>query len=253
MTITDFTINEDDTQIVQWYKKLMSQVQVIDEKLDASSEAATKKKFVTGLTDKYKDDWNVVAERLLAQMNDMDQEKLFGNYYGIVKKLNDAYKERAETWTNNQVTAIPTSETEKLSDEEKKALAKERSEVAKQIKTIIDMAVTFNEAPADEPWALPKTRRGSVGKRGPRALSSYTWTIDGVAPVGKQDSLKGISGLLGFTLQKDLTQALKDAGIDTTNPADEFTVVINGKEVYGTKRDAEEVDDEEDEEEEDAE
>jgi len=243
--MTDLTPTESDSQIVSWYKKLMAQVNVIDEKLDASSETATKKKFSDQLASKYEPEWKApVADRIVAQMNEMDSEQLAGNYLGIMKTLRDLYKERVENWVTNQVATIPTSETEKLSDEDKKALSKERSEVAKQIKTIVDMAVTFNEAPADNPWPLPKSRRGSVGKRGPRALSSYTWTIDGVAPVGKEDSLKGVSGLLGFPLQKELTAALKAAGIDTTNPPEEFTVELNGKTVYATKRDEVEDDDE---------
>ena len=248
MTMTDLTPTESDSQIVSWYKKLMAQVNVIDEKLDASSETATKKKFSDQLAAKYEPEWKApVADRIVSQMNEMDSEQLAGNYLGIMKTLRDLYKDRVENWVSTQVETIPTSETEKLSDEDKKALSKERSEVAKQIKTIVDMAVTFNEAEASNPWPLPKSRRGSVGKRGPRALSSYTWTIDGVAPTGKEDSLKGVSGLLGYSLQKDLTAALKAANIDTTNPPEEFTVELNGKTVYATKRDEVE-DDEEDEE-----
>lgn len=247
--MTDLTPNEADSQIVSWYKKLMAQVNVIDEKLDASTETATKRKFTNELVSKYEPEWKApVADRLASQMNDMEIEQLVGNYYGIVRTLNELYKSRVDNWVASQIENIPVTETETLSDEDKKALAKERSEVAKQIKTIVDMAVTFNEAEAANPWPLPKSRRGSVGKRGPRALSSYTWTIDGVAPTGKEDSLKGVSGLLGYPLQKELTAALKAAGIDTTSPPEEFTVELNGKTVIGAKRDIEEDDDEEEEE-----
>ena len=252
MTMTDLTPNEADSQIVSWYKKLMSQVNVIDEKLDASSESATKTKYKNELISKYEPQWKTpVVDKLTPQLDEMDIERLAGNYYGIINTLTKAYKEKVDAWLTNQIESMPVSETETMSDDDKKALAKERSEVAKQIKTIVDMAVTFNEAEASNPWPLPKSRRGSVGKRGPRALSSYTWTIDGVAPTGKQDSLKGVSELLGFSLQKDLTAALKAAGINTTEPPEEFTAVINDKQVIGTKRVEDEGEDEEDEEEDD--
>ena len=57
--------------------------------------------------------------------------------------------------------------------------------MAKQAKTLIEMAYTFGEAKGDienEPdpgWPLPRIRRGSIGPRGKRALTLYTWSIDG--------------------------------------------------------------------------
>ena len=91
-------------------------------------------------------------------------------------------------------------------------------------------------------WPTPKIRRGAFGKRGPRALSFYTWAVDGIGMEGDDDSNKGVSKKLGFEKVSEFTKALKAAGIDTTNPEDEFTVEIKGFQVNAKREDDEEVD-----------
>jgi hypothetical protein len=244
MSITDFTANENDSQVLQWYKRLMAQIQEIDETLDATSETAGKRKFTNELVTAAEKSWKPVTDAHIAQMGDMTPEILAGTFYGLIRTLTNTFKENIDNWITAQVEAQPQTEVQDISDEQKKKLAEERSAFAKQVKTIVDMAITFNETDAANPWPLPK-KRGAVGKRGPRALTSYTWTVDGVAPDEDENSLKGVSVILGFEKQADFTAALKAAGVNTTSPEDEFTVSISGKEVYA-KRDTGEEEIEED-------
>ena len=49
------------------------------------------------------------------------------------------------------------------------------------------------------------------------------------------DSPKGVSEKLGFAKVSEFTQALKDAGINTTSPEDEFTATIKEQTVTASK------------------
>jgi hypothetical protein len=108
------------------------------------------------------------------------------------------------------------------------------------------MAYTFGEATGDpennpDPlWPKPKIRRGAFGKRGPRALSFYTWAVDGIGMEGDDDNNKGVSQKLGFTKVSDFTKALKEQKVNTTEPPDEFTVTINGHEINAKRSDEDE-------------
>jgi hypothetical protein len=57
---------------------------------------------------------------------------------------------------------------------------------------------------------------------------------------GDDDSNKGVAKKLGFEKVSEFTKALKDAGIDTTNPADEFTVKIKDHEINAKREEEEE-------------
>ena len=240
---TMFEIDEAaDSQVAQWYKRLMNQTATIDEQLDAGSEAATKRSFTTGLADQYKDEWeqNATAiENGLSKLTESgDMERFAGIYIGLLRTLTNNFSKKYNEFVDAKVAELPVAEENKLSDEEKKALSAERTELAKQIKTIVEMAKTFGEPNADS-WELPK-RRGATGTRGKRALYSYTWTVDGQGFDEEEDNPKGVADKLGFAKVSEFTAALKAAGINTTKPEPEFTVTLNDKQVVAS-REAEEV------------
>ena len=240
---TQFTIDEEnDSQVLQWYKKLMNKVSEIDEKVDAGSEAAGMRKFRNDLVTEFEHEWKPVTDKLLPEFAELDDRARAGALYGILRALSSVYKEPVDKWIQMEVESQPKPETtDTLSDDEKKALMKERQELVKQVKTIVDMAETFGEfsGPAPEPgsnqpWALPR-RRGAIGSRGKRALSLYTWTVDGEEMPEDEDSNAGVSQKLGFEKVSEFTQALKDAGIKTTSPDPEFSVTINGHVITATR------------------
>jgi len=239
-----FEIDEAaDSQVAQWYKRLMNQTSTIDEKLDAGSEAATKRSYTTGLAEQYKPEWEQNATAIQNGLSGLadsgEMERFAGIYIGLLRTLTNNFGKRYSEFVDAQVAAMPTPEENKLSDEERGTLSKERTELAKQIKTIVEMAKTFGEPDAAN-WELPK-KRGATGPRGKRALYEYAWTVDGQEMPEDDDNPKGVSELLGFAKVSEFTQALKDAGINTTKPDPEFTVEIKGKQVAAAREASEEV------------
>lgn len=246
--MTSIDLTEDpvnDSQVRSWYKKLMIEVNSIDEVLDASADTSGKRKFTNDLVTKSESEWKPAVDSLAEQMNNMPDDVRAGVFYGMMRQLTTTFKETLDKWIEQQVATLPKTEVETISDEEKKVLQERRSELSKQVNAIIDMAYTFGDAKGDqenEPdpnWPKPRIRRGAFGKRGPRALSFFTWAVDGIGMEGDDDSNKGVSNKLGFEKVSEFTKALKEAGIDTTNPDDEFTVNIKGHEI-NAKRETEE-------------
>lgn len=236
---TMFEIDEStDSQVAQWYKRLMNQTTVIDEKLDAGSEAATKRKYTTDLMEQFKPEWEQNATAIqnglasIAEAGEM--EKFAGIYIGLLRTLTNNFGKQYSAFVDAKVAEFPEpSEQDQVSAEERATLSAERSELAKQLKTIVEMAKTFGE-PDAENWELPK-KRGATGPRSKRALYEYTWTVDGQEMPEDDDNPKGVSELLGFDKVSEFTQALRDAKINTTKPDPEFTVSIKGKQLVASR------------------
>lgn len=246
--MTNIDLTEDpvnDSQVRGWYKKLMVEVNSIDEVLDAASDTSGKRKFTNDLVAAQESEWKPAVTSLGSELNKMSEEQRAGVFYGMLREFTSNFKAEIDKWIEEQVASRPKEEVQTISDEEKKELQERRSELSKQVNAIIDMAYTFGDAQGDREnnpdpnWPTPKIRRGAFGKRGPRALSFYTWAIDGIGMEGDEDSNKGVSKKLGFEKVSEFTKALKAAGIDTTNPDDEFTVEVAGHQV-NAKREADE-------------
>lgn len=239
MTTIDLSEQENDSQVRNWYKGLMKQINELDSVLDASADAATggKRKFTNELITKTEGDWKAPTMEIVEQMKNMPPELLAGVLNGMIRTLNGEFKESVDKWVDEQVKLQPKVEVDPLDEEKKKEIQTARADLAKQAKTLIEMAYTFGEAhgdPEDEPdpdWPMPRIRRGSIGKRGPRALTLYTWSIDGNEVDNEKNTPRGVASLLGFEKASDFTKELKRLGINTTTPDNEFTVTINGKEV----------------------
>jgi hypothetical protein len=243
MTTIDLTEDVNDSQVRTWYKKLMAQVNEIDAVLDATADSTGIKKFTNNLVTAQESEWKPAIEGITKSFNEMPEDVRAGVYYGMIRQLQAAFKEPIDAWIKTQVEVLPKEEIETISDEEKKALQEQRSELSKQVNSIIDMAYVFGEASGDQEndpdpnWAKPKIRRGAFGKRGPRALSFYSWAIDGIAMEGDDNSNKGVSQKLGFEKVSEFTKALKDAKIDTTNPEEKFEVKIKDHEISAWRDD----------------
>jgi hypothetical protein len=255
MTTIDLTIREDeDSQVRKWFKGLMTQINELDSVLDASADAASggKRKYTNELITKTEGDWKTPVMQIVEQLREMSPEQLAGVFNGMVRTLNTEFKESVDKWVEEQVKLQPKVEADPLDEEKKKEVQTLRADLAKQAKTLIEMAYTFGEAkgdPDNEPdpnWPLPRIRRGSIGKRGPRALTLFTWSIDGNEVENEKNTPRGVASLLGFEKASDFTKELKRLGVNTTSPENEFTVTINGKEV-SAKQELDDEDEENDE------
>lgn len=231
----DLTPNENDGEILTFYKQTMSQIEAIDEKLDAGLDSTGKRKLTNECVEATEEKWGKVFNELSPQMEAMPPEMLAGVYYGLVRAFTDKFKESIDEWLQAQIDAQPKVE-DTTSEEEKKELAEARSELAASAKQIVAMATNFGLCSELEPWALPR-RRGAVGKRGKRALTLYTWSIDGDELAADSQNVKSVALALGFTKAGDFTKALRAEPnpIDTKTPPVQFEKELNGKTVSAVR------------------
>src|SRR5687767_2970988 len=138
----DLTPDENDGEILSYYKETMSQIKEIDEKLDAGLDSTGKRKLTNELVESGKSSWEPVANELIPQMAEMSPEQLVGSFYGLVRALSDKFKDQVDNWLQEQVEKQPKAE-DTLSEEEKKELQSARSELAESAKMIVKMATTF--------------------------------------------------------------------------------------------------------------
>ncbi len=219
------------------YSQLKSFIDEADEKLDSLSdtESAGRRKIGNDLMAATEEVWTPVVSGAVQQLGSMDQETRAGVYLGIIREFKKAFDKEVSDFLDSQVETAPKSEP-LISADESKELQTSRSEAYKQLKQVVELAVQFGEADENE-WELPKVRRGSRGKRGKRALSFYTWSIDGEEVADESNSPAGVAKLLGFDKAGMFTQYLRDNGVNTSTPEDTFEVVY-GEFTVSAVRDA---------------
>lgn len=217
------------------YQALKSALDEMDTKLDSLSdaEAAGKRKITNELVERFKGNWEPFAAKIVEQFQALDEDTLVGVYNGVVRELRSHFEEPSNKRVTSLVESQPKAEVQITEDEAKK-LSTQRSEAYQQIKQVIELAQSWGEEGAEN-WEMPKPRRGARGKRGKRALSYYNWFIDGEAVPADDNSVAGVYKLLGFDKAKDFTEFLRSNKIDTREPAPEFEVTYNGKQVRAVR------------------
>jgi hypothetical protein len=177
----------------------------------------------------------------------------------MVRLFNAAFSEDANKYVESLVVDAPPAPA--ISDEEYKSLTEQRSKAYKQANYIRELLSMFN-IPQDQLPPKPARRGGGRGKRGRRAITDYSWSLDMERLDPKEDSFKGLATKLGFDSSTDLRKLMEAADIDLKNPTDPIEFVLsaeNSKDdtphvIRGDKKVAaqDDEDDDEDEEGEDA-
>lgn len=219
-----------DLQVL--HDDLHKKIQEIDEQLDSqvNQKTAGKRSIVNGLIENSKETWAPVAEQLVAQLKTAPTDVQIGIYYGLLRQLNEEFSKPLAEAVDEKVKDIPETPATTLDEDTVKQLSGARSEIYAKIKQLVDMNDTFG---GGANMYMPKRRTGGRGKRGPRALSLFTWEIEGT----EFDKLKDVAEVYDqYEKAADITAAMREAGIDTKNPPDriEFTLP-DGKILVGTK------------------
>lgn len=123
----------------------------------------------------------------------------------LEKDIDDELSARAEEAKKNVVA---------LSDEDAAKLNEHRKELLEKYKAVRNFLVMFNgeEAVADIP--VPKTRRGSSGKRAPRILSQFQYALDGDDLSSDNNSLSYIATREGVSVS-ELKAHINAQGVST--------------------------------------
>lgn len=241
-------------------ENLGKEIADIDVRLDqsAGSVPAAKRVVVDRRIEKYKDEIDGSTTQIggffeseeLAE----DPDK-FAAYVVGFKRFFSKYDDRLESWFNDHNDEVQAALV-KLTPEEIAALTENRKEKLKMFRGLREILGMFAEDTSMIPE--PKGRRGVRGKRGPRAISLFSWEVDGVRQPAEFDSLTAVADQNGYEKSKDLRDAIKadivdengdvvKKGYDLANPPDRIEFVMkNGKTLVGVKKAQDSEDDDDD-------
>jgi hypothetical protein len=222
----------DSDQLVQMYVGLREQVKQADEVLDAASdkESAGRRAYINTLVKASETRIASAMQSIMGQIvNDPDEAK-YGFYFGLVRALRNEFDDKGTAFADEQVKSQPKIEIS--ADELEKATA-ERQQYASQMKylfEILKMLVPENQL---EELGKPPRKRSIGGPKGKRAISYYSWKVDGEDFDG---TINELAKALGFERGVDLRNEMKDAGINLTRPPAEIIYeTSNGKTIVGTR------------------
>jgi len=216
-------------ELNEMYDSLMEVINEIDVKLDSltGGKSASKTKILNGLVSDNSDLWEGAVNDMIAQLETLDPEKQAAVYTGFVSKLRKTFEKAVNAYVEGIVDSQPVQEA-LITPEEAEVLSKKRSEVYQKIKSVVELADTFGEE-----YEMPRIRRGSTGKRGPRNLSMFDFWLDGVET---DDTIGEIAKANGYDKAAELTEALRQSGFDTQKGTEfEGFVLPNGKVLSGIR------------------
>lgn len=209
------------------------EIDAIDSKLDSVSGGADsgKRALANQIASETSASWKKVADNLVTNLGKIeDPNDLTGAVTGLIKAVNDSFKESIDKYLTEQVEARK-SDAPAVSDSEIDELTSSRKELVDQYKALRQILEMFGNDVSAIPE--PKKRTGSRGKRGPRVLTNYSFSVDGKERTSSQNSLSSIANTVCSDLNwktLDLKNWLGEQGLDFQNPPEEFSYTLpNGK------------------------
>lgn len=228
------------SEMVEVYQKLTAGIAELDEVLDAQTadaKTAGKRKLTNDLIEAETAAWEPIVSQLDSLLSPLAIERQIGVYFGLVRALGSVYSQKLGSAIDELVNNQPTVEVEKLSPEKIKEMSTVRSDLARQLTTLIQTLTNFgmNILPDGTEMVPAKKRTGGRGPRGKRALSYFTWWIDDQ----EFENLKAVvEAYDSFEKVANLTKAFREAGIDTQKPGDRIDFTLpDGKILVGVKGD----------------
>lgn len=234
-----------------------SEVDELDEQLDSATggQSAGKRAVTNRLVDSTKDSWADVVNQVSSYLTSItDPDEFAGVFAGVRqnllndKEMNARFDSVLETKAEEIKAATPN-----FTEDQIKEISEARRKAAKEFGSIAELlglfGVQVSEKDSPDYVEPPKRRTGAHGKRGPRAISGYTWSVGGVRMAPKEDTLAGVAAANEYEKVTELKEAMKAAGIDLKNPPEEVKFTLsNGKELVGVKsvQVSEETDDDDD-------
>jgi hypothetical protein len=227
-----------------------SEIQEYDVKLDegAGSKSAGKRAIKNRLAENS----TVDVSGILGWFDQLSDISLrAAAFVKFEKAFNDKFAPAIEAFIESQVTP---SDGAKLSDEELATLETERRESVKKFNAMRDLWKLLNPTDDLSDIPEPKKRTGSRGPRGPRAISSYQFAVDGTELSAANNTLAHIASLQDGFKVKDLRAyvieklSTEDKKFDFKTPPESFSFTLpNGMSVYASKMAEPAADDDDDE------
>lgn len=227
--------------IKELHGQFMEAIAEIDVNLDSltDSKASGKRKVTAELIEKHEGTFEDALEQTSNYIAEQSEEVQAAIVSAFNRMLSRTFGKSTDAYVSALVDSQPVQEP-LISAEEAEVQSKQRSELYQKVKSIVQLAESVGEGPLE----MPRQRRGSSGKRGPRNLSLFTFSINGEEV---DETIGNIAKQNGYEKASELTAALRDAGFDVTN-GDQFDdlTLPNGKVLSGFRDDEEEEETEED-------
>lgn len=201
-------IDTNAENLHEFYSMLMAQISQVDELLDSTTDqkSAGKRALRNALVNEYSEVWTPVTVSLVEKVSDFDDRQQAAVFFAIIRELESAFNKTADAYLDAIFESQPKAETVSVSEDEIKALNEQRSALYKNIKTVRELALVFGGTEADYP--MPKVRTGARGPRGKRAINEYSWSINGEALTGDDNSLLAISKKYEYASSAELRKAM---------------------------------------------
>jgi len=218
--------------VKEMYDTATKRVEELDDLIDSASDSkgagqrAVKNRLIADNEGNVKD----LVVQISEGFADEDPQVKFGVYFGLLRELKNAFDEAATAYVDTLVETRP--EVQKASDAEVAKAQEERGVLAGVIKHLVGILTVTNPELKDE-LKVPR-KRPVGGARGKRAISYYTWTVNGVAFEG---GITELAKSIGYTDRPaDLRDEMKKADIDLTNPPQVINFTTpSGVVLVGTK------------------
>jgi hypothetical protein len=216
------------------FDELQETLDVIDEKLDSrdGGTGTIRTAILKGMIAETEENWSKILNQLVEHLSGAPDRARIGFYYGLVRGLDKQFGKEAKKSIDAEVEQAPKMEP-LITEEEVEPLMEQRKKVYAMIKSLREMAELFGDDDLEN-MPAPRRRGGAPkGKRGPRALSFFTWEIEGT----DYESLKDVIAAVPiYDRVADLTAAMRAAKIDTSKPGDEIKFELpDGRILIGTK------------------
>jgi len=216
------------------FDELQQTLDVIDEKLDSrdGGTGTIRTAILKGMIAETEENWRKILNQLVEHLAGAPDRARIGFYYGLVRGLDKEFGKEAKKSIDAEVEQAPKIEP-LISEEEVEPLMEQRKKVYAMIKSLREMAELFGDDDLEE-MPAPRRRGGAPkGKRGPRALSFFTWDIEGTEYASLKDVIAAVPI---YDRVADLTAAMRAAKIDTSKPGDEIRFELpDGRILVGTK------------------
>lgn len=217
------------------------EIQEIDEQLAAASGSTNlgKRALANSLTAENEQAWKEIADAVVSRINSVENiEVRVALVTGIANAVDKAFGKAVDDYLEAKVKENALAKGEKVSDEQIQALTEQARLLRGQFNALKEILVMFQQDVSSVPE--PKRLSGARGKRGPRTLAKYNYSINGTPRTESQNNLSSISSTLlssPVKVLKDLItekgqqvnddgEFFGDLGVDLGNPPERFGVML---------------------------
>ncbi len=226
-------------EIRELYNSLSEVLDELDSALDSLSDSTSvgKRKLTNELIEKHESSWSEAVSKTVTFVKAQPIEVQTAVVQAFYQNLRKNFDKEINGYLEGLVEAQPVQKP-LISEDQVEEYSTKRKEVYKKIKAIVELG----ESVGEEGMEMPRQRKGSTGKRGPRNLSLFVFWIDDeevdmtIGQIAKEN---------GYEKAADLTKALRESGFDTKEGSSFANFELpNGKILSGERDDSDEEEEE---------